>query len=275
MIFANMPEQTAIAKINTPVTRDSLKNDLQALGIVDGDIVLVHTSLKALGWVSGGAVTVINALMEAVGPTGTLVMPTHSSDLTDPEKWGAPPVPKDWVPIIRDTMPAYDPERTPTRNMGAIPELFRTWPDVKRSRHPACSFAAIGPQADSILRNHALESPLGEQSPLARLYDLDAKILLVGVGFDKCTSLHLAEQRAWPDRQLQEEGAPINENGMRKWVRYTCAPTDGADHFLPIGDQLLAKGKAHQNKIGLATATLVSCRQAIDHAVAVWQQQPG
>lgn len=269
-----MTEYNRITNTPSPVTVDKLVADLQSLGATSGDILLTHTSLSALGWVCGGAVAVIEALLDAVGETGTLVMPAHSSDLTDPKKWQAPPVPKEWVETIKVAMPPFDPERTPTRDMGAVPELFRTWPGVKRSQHPACSFAAYGPQADAILDEHALESPLGEQSPLARLYDLDAKILLLGVGFDKCTALHLAEQRAWPDRPLQQEGAPFIENGARRWVQYKCPPVIDADNFLPIGAELMENGSTAQGRVGQANATLLPLRRTVDHAVEKWRKVP-
>lgn len=263
-----------IANTPSPMTADKLAVGFQALGVRSGDVVLAHSALSALGWVCGGAVTVIDALQNVVGQSGTLVMPTHSPDLTDPTNWGAPPVPADWIPTITATMPPFDPLRTPTSEMGAIPELFRTWPGVKRSEHPACSFAAAGSQANIILDHHALESPFGENSPLARLYDLDAKILLLGVGFDKCTALHLAEQRAWPDRQLQQEAAPIMLNGERHWVPYECAPAGDVDHFVPMGEQLVERGDAVQTNIGKATATLVLFRRVVDYAAAQWSRVP-
>jgi hypothetical protein len=118
-----MSEADLIARTDKPGTRESLAADLAGLGLKTGDTVIVHSSLSKLGWLAGGPVAAIQALLDALGPKGTLVMPAHSSDLTDPANWRAPPVPSDWVEIIRANMPAYDPRTTPTRHMGQIAEL--------------------------------------------------------------------------------------------------------------------------------------------------------
>src|SRR5688572_290367 len=112
-----MSEADAIARADAPRTRASLARDLAALGITPGAVLVVHSSLGALGWVNGGQQTVIEALLDTIGSVGTLVMPAQSGHLTDPAEWRAPPVPAEWVETIRQTMPPFDPIRTPTRGM--------------------------------------------------------------------------------------------------------------------------------------------------------------
>src|SRR5512143_4030923 len=133
-------ERAAIDRADAPRTRASLAADLLALGVAPGMTLLAHSSLSALGWVAGGPVAVIQALMDVVTPYGTLVMPTFTSDNSDPAMWGHPPVPAAWVPVIREHTPAFEAAITPTRMMGRIAELFRTWPGALRSDHPQSSF---------------------------------------------------------------------------------------------------------------------------------------
>ena len=128
-----------------PFTRENLVSDLGALGLVAGDTVLVHSSLSAIGFVVGGAQAVVLALLDVLGTEGTLVAPTHSGDLSDPSRWENPPVPVDWWPVIRETMPAFDASLTPTRKMGIIAEVIRHLPQALRSAHPAVSSALSAP----------------------------------------------------------------------------------------------------------------------------------
>lgn len=106
-----MSEKDVIARTSSPNTIDSLTKDLYKLGVKPGDTLLVHVSMKSLGWVSGGPQAVIQALMDALTSEGTLVIQTHSPTLSDPAEWQNPPVPEHWHETIRQTMPAYDPEK--------------------------------------------------------------------------------------------------------------------------------------------------------------------
>ncbi|GGM89146.1 aminoglycoside N(3)-acetyltransferase [Streptomyces fuscichromogenes] len=177
------------------VTRDTLARQLRLLGVRSGETLLAHTSLSSLGWVNGGAVTVVRALLDALGPDGTLVVPTQTGDLSDPALWRNPPVPEEWWATIRATMPPYDPRTTPAVGVGVLPETVRTWPGALRSAHPQTSFAAVGPRAAEILDGHATDCRLGEHSPLARLEKLHARVLMLGTGYATCTGFHLAEYR--------------------------------------------------------------------------------
>ena len=231
-----MSEAKAVALSDRPRTRESLAGELRGLGVRRGSVLLVHTSLSALGWVCGGAVTVVQALLDVLGADGTLVMPTHTGGNSDPSVWKNPPVPQDWWPDIRAHMPAYDARVTPSTGVGAVPEVLRSWPGALRSEHPQTSFAALGHRAEVVTRDHRLGSALGEHSPLGRLYELAADVLLLGAGHDTNTSMHLAEYRLRSPRRGRS-GAAITGPGGRRWVAFDDIELDDGD-FPAIGAAL-------------------------------------
>ena len=267
-----MSEGDVVQRTRTPATVKTLETDLSALGVQPGMVLLVHSSLSALGWICGGAVAVIQALLELVGPEGTLVMPAYTGGLTDPKNWQHPPVPEDWKDTIRAETPAFDPLRTPTREMGRIAETFRTWPDVVRSFHPHCSFVALGPKARRIVEEHQLDNGMGEGSPLARVYELDGWILLLGVGFANNSSLHLSEYRAsLPGKSYETNGAPLIVDGQRQWVTVRDLELD-ADDFPSIGEAFSTETQAvRKGEVGEGATLLMPQRKLVDYAVG-WME---
>ena len=248
-----------------PFTVESLTRDLRELGLSDGATVVVHSSLSAIGYVAGGAQSVVLALLEVIGPNGTLVVPAHSGDCSDPGLWENPPVPESWWPTIRATMPAFDPRLTSTRRMGIIAETVRHLPGALRSGHPSVSFCAVGPSAETITLDHRLENEFDGLSPLARLYDLDSDILLLGVGHDCNTSLHLAESRSGT-MSTRRQGAPILVNGVRQWVTYDSLDASTED-FEQVGVAAWAIDLETVGLVGGATTRLLKGRNFVDFAI--------
>jgi aminoglycoside 3-N-acetyltransferase len=262
-----VPESDAIARSRRGlVTVEMLIGDLGRLGVEPGTTLILHSSLSSLGYVCGGAQTVVEAVRTVLGTAGTLVVPTHSGANSDPADWVAPPVPESWWSVIRSAMPAFDPRLTPTRGMGAIPDSVLRHHDVCRSAHPQVSFAAIGHHASEITSGHRLDQRLGISSPLGRIYDLEGSVLLLGVGYDRNTSLHLAEYLAsWPSKRTRPQGAALLVDGERRWVTFTDLDIDESD-FPAIGAAFEATGLARRGPVGDATAVLMPQRALVDFA---------
>lgn len=267
-----MTEHKAVENTPMPNTRVSLAEDLRKIGLEAEDVVIVHSSLSKLGWTAGGAVAVVEALMDVLTSEGTLVMPTHSASNTDPAHWQNPPVPETWWPIIYEHMPAYDPRTTPTRQMGAIVECFRTYPHVLRSAHPSSSFAAWGKYAEFVTSNHDLSEDFGDRSPLGRIYELNSKVLLLGVLHSNNTSLHLAEFRSdYTGKKWEIQGAAMLVNGQRQWVKFEVLEAD-ADNFVEVGTAYETSIGYKPVKIGQAETRLLSQCAIVDFAVQWFQE---
>jgi aminoglycoside 3-N-acetyltransferase len=252
----------------TVATAGSLAVDLRTLGVRPGDVLLMHSSYRSLGFVAGGPQGVVQALLDVLGPDGTLVVPTHNSENTDPALWQHPPVPEEWWKPIRHEAPGFDPLRTPaSRWMGRLAELVRTWPGALRSNHPQVSFAALGARAAEIVAGHRLDDALGDDSPLGAIYRLDGKVLLLGCGHESNTSLHLSEWRQ-EDPPRHETGASIRQaDGTARWVTWTDVEEDEED-FDVIGSQFEGTGAVRTGPVGGSTGRLMSQRALVDFGTA-------
>jgi aminoglycoside 3-N-acetyltransferase len=245
-------------------TKAGIASDLRRLGVSTGQVLMVHSSLSAIGHVLGGAPTVVRALTDVLGPQGTLVMPAFSPEVSDPATWKDHHFGDDVIEFVRRHVPAFDSAITPT-SMGAIAETFRTWPDVMRSEHPQVSVTARGPLARFIVSPHELSWGQGAGSPFARLYELDAKLLLLGVGFNRATLLHFAESRL-PHGRRKMRKIPVDAGSERAWV---SAPDVGDDlnrYFPLIGEQFMQLGQAQVGPVGRARCTLTSAQAIVDFA---------
>ena len=261
-----MTELEAIRRSSAPVTAKDTAIALANLDVREGDVLVVHASISALGWVAGGPQAVLDGLFTAVGSTGTITMPAHSGGLSEPSNWQNPPVPESWWETIRAEMSPFDVNLTPLREMGALAETFHRMPGTLRSNHPTVSHLAHGPIARAITDDHRLEFGLGDASPLGRLYDAHAKIVLIGVDHDNNTSLHLAENRAdWPGRALRRQGSPVVIDGQRVWATYEEVDPD-TDDFIDVGR---AHAEVHGERVTHLGAGIVRCidmRSLVDFA---------
>jgi aminoglycoside 3-N-acetyltransferase len=247
-----------------PNTVDSLCRDLSAIGLAPRATVMVHSSLGKVGWTVGGPISVIRALREVIGPKGTLVMPAESPEVSDPSSWGDDRVKAEWHETIRQHLPVFDPLTTPTA-MGAIPEAFRNYPETLRSNHPMVSVCANGPLASEITKEHSLEFCEGKGTPFEKLYELDTQTLLLGVGFNRCTSLHYAESLV-PSRRTTDHKFPIMENADRVWVEVEDMANDDGVHFPVVGEQFTATGAVSSGRVGSAESMLFATRKLVDFA---------
>lgn len=229
---------------------ESLSHDLRALGVGSGECVLVHASLRSVGTVERGAEGLVDALLDAVGPTGNLIAPTFT---------------------YRSAR--FDPGTTPGRT-GAVGEALRCRPAAIRSLHPFYSVAASGPRATELTRGHELVPGTGIGSPLDRLAAAGGLVLLLGVGHDRSTTIHVGEfhadapyldipfDPAWPT------DAEVVTGDQTRYVSYDRFPGCSRAFGL-IEPHLRARRAIHDGRVGLADAQLVEGTAVIEETVAL------
>ena len=220
------------------MTVAELTAQLRELGVTASGVLLVHTSFSKVGPVEDGPLGLIRALRAALGPNGTLVMPSMSDDDDHP----------------------FDLRTTACLGMGVVAEMFWRLPGVLRSDSPH-AFAAVGPDAVRITADHPLDMPHGLNSPVGRVYDLDGNVLLLGVGHDANTTIHLAEALA-AVRYRRPKSVTILEGGTPTCYRY-----DEIDHccakFNLVDQWLDDEGRQRHGRVGHGEGRLARSRDVV------------
>jgi len=180
----NQKQRETLASTNHVVTQSHIIEQLKEIGLKSGEVVMLHSSLSKMGYVDGGAQTVIDSILKIIGNEGTLAMPAF------------PAIGFNYDYLI--TNPVFNISLTPSK-MGIITEVFRNMKQVKRSLHPTDSVCALGKQADYLTKDHVNQlTPYNQNSPFYRLCELKAKIILIGVDLNSLTNFHTLED-AVPD----------------------------------------------------------------------------
>jgi aminoglycoside 3-N-acetyltransferase len=245
-----------------------LASQLRALGVRSGHALLVHASLSAIGYVTGGAAAVVAALRDAVGDGGVLVMPTgtpENSDTSRAYRRRVAGMSEEQRRQDRDRMPAFDKATSPAPGSGRIAEALRTSPGAVRSDHPQSSFAALGPAAAALMEGHELTCHLGWESPLGKLYDRSALVLMLGMGYRACSAFHLAEYSYTPHPPTRKYSCVISAGGERRWITYEDVILDDRD-FPQIGGLADVEVRGSRGPVGSAPCRLMPMRDLVDFA---------
>jgi aminoglycoside 3-N-acetyltransferase len=224
------------------VDRSRATEQLLALGVESGGVLVVHTAFSRVAPIDDGPRGLITALLTALGSGGTLVMPSMSDDDDHP----------------------FDRTTTPCLGMGVVADTFWRLPEVLRSDSPH-AFAAVGPRAAEITAPHPLDIPHGLDSPIGRVYERGGQVLLLGVGHDANTTIHLAENMAGVRYRLPKSLTVLRDGQP---TRYDYHEIDHCCQQFEIMDRWLeAEGRQRRGIVGYAEARLARSRDIVDLAV--------
>ncbi|MEA4888642.1 MAG: AAC(3) family N-acetyltransferase [Clostridiaceae bacterium] len=232
------------------INKNDILFSLDLLDIKQGDVLLVHSALSSMGQVEGGADAVIDALLEAVGPEGTIVMSTLTG-------WAAP----------------FDVRSSPSA-VGLISETFRRRPQARRSLHPVHSVAAIGRQAEWITSGHELcATGCGAGTPYAKMIDLGGKVMLLGVDMDRNTIMHtLEEMVSAPYLLTLDIPAPTYLPGQSTFTLRQFPP--GHRDFNRLTPVLRARRALIEGKIGSAVVKVMELPRLMEIGLEVLAEDP-
>ncbi|MSP14006.1 MAG: AAC(3) family N-acetyltransferase [Chloroflexi bacterium] len=239
------------------LTQEQIATAFRALGVAAGDIVFVHSSLSSIGHVAGGGETVVDALLEVLGPSGTLAFPTFIFSQN------------------QNPTPIFDPQRDPSE-MGQISEAARTRPGALRSHHISGAVGALGPSAAEITSHHGT-LVWAADSPFWKFYELDARIMLLGVPYLRCTYFHMLEQLVqvsyrWWRKVDGRIRYPDGTEGPLPAVIFSPYPDFPGNDFNKLGAMLEAQGLVRVGPVGNAVARLFSAQAALKIGLEAYRQ---
>lgn len=234
------------------VTQAEIEADLRSLGLDAGDEVVVHSALSSIGWVEGGPDTLVDAVLSVIGPEGTMAVPTFTAGVVTEEP--------------------FDPAETESRT-GAVTEALRTRPDARRSQHPTHSVSALGADAAELTAHHPYDATVGLESPLHRLAQRGGSVLLIGIGHERNTTLHIAERVAGvPYTALTREVLVAAEDEPTTVEVAQAGCSKGFPAIEPVAN---AADVLTFGQVGTAPAQLMAGADIIDVAVAELADDPG
>ncbi|MEK3889314.1 AAC(3) family N-acetyltransferase [Bacillus sp. FSL K6-3431] len=223
------------------LTKEKLKQAFKGMGIKEGMVLAVHTSLGSVGYIEGGPIIVIESLLKILGDDGTLVMPS----MTSGEE-------------------VFDPKKTPTDEMGIVAETFWKMPLVKRSSHPNSSFAAKGKYAEEIISEQPLDDPEGIKSPIGKVFQLNGSILLLGVSHSANTMIHLAESLSNVPYRIASDMPVLRDGKVEKvsvpLINHCC------QNFNKIEPLLKSSNLLSIHQIGNGMAQLMKAKDVVETA---------
>ena len=244
-----------------------------AAAVGDARVVVLHSAARAVGPVAGGAESIARAILDACAGR-TLLVPTFTPLRTDPSTWTSPPAPPELVDEIRAELPLFDPAWSPPWGMGRIADLVLRSAGALRSFHPVESVAAVGPDADWLVRPHPLDDPMGPRSPWARAVAVDATIVLLGVGLERCSLLHHAERMAEVPYVDVSYAMPVALDGERAWIEVTSG-NNCSEGFPRLLGPLSRSGALRETRVGDARTSVLSARGVFELARATLTTDPG
>lgn len=262
------------------ITKSRIVGDLREVGVSPGQVVMLHASVKAVGWIVGGPDVILQALLDVLTPAGTLMMYVSWADGTyEMDSW-----PEDKRQAYLEECPAFDPLTSRAYQQWSIlTEHLRTWPGAFRSANPDASVAAVGAQAEWITKDHPLQYGYGPGSPFEKLVQAKGKVLLLGAPLNTVTMLHYSEHMAkLPNKRIVRYRIPILEDRVRKWVEIEeydtgngIADWPGGDYgsqFTALVQAYLDLGQGRSGKVGGATCYLLDAPSLHEFAMQ-WMER--